>query len=189
MARVGEPTDFENTKIVTGSMIAHRQFAIDTDEYIVATGSGNARAITLGDLDQYYTLGFLNAEPVFKYMKPLCPPKQNGYFEISIEVASDLPYIDFDLNSDLYTAVCMIVDQLDVSEIKTIVTDEGVSSLLTADKKSTATHLIRAVGEVLSANYDQYSASDRADLEVIVNHCVGELFNLSEDDLTALERI
>ena len=189
MARVGEPADYENTKIVTGSMIAHRQFAIDEDKYIVATGSGNARAITLGDLDQYYVLGFLNAEPVFNYMKPLCPPKQNGYFEISIEVASDLPYVGFDLNPDIYTSVRMIMDQIGIKDIKTIIINEGISSLMADDKKQIATHLIRAVGEILSEDYDQYSEDDIANLEAIVNQSAGELFDLSERDLNALERI
>jgi hypothetical protein len=189
IARVGEPADYEDTKIVTGSMIAHRQFAVDEDKYIVATGSGNARAITLGDLDQYYVLGFLNAEPVFNYMKPLCPPKQNGYFEISIEVASDLPYIKFEFNPDLYTSVRMIMDQIGIKNVKNIIINEGISSLMTDDDKKIATHLIRAVGEILSENYDQYSEDEIAHLEAIVNQSACELFDLSERDLNALERI
>jgi len=190
LGRVGKPADYEDEKIVVGSMINNREFALDPDKYVVATGTGNARAITLGNLDKYYVLGYLNATPVHKYVKPLCPPKQSGYYEISISVLEELPYVDIDLDDNISEMITEKLEKNSPQEMSNSITKHGIKEVTNEfNHDVVAKHGIREGSKKIETHYDSFTDEQITGLEAFIDACTAALFDLTETDTEAFARI
>jgi hypothetical protein len=191
LGRVGTPHNFDHPKIVTDIVVNEPHFCVDTEKYVFS--HGYLHGITPHETDLYYLTGLLNSRAVFKYLKPICPPKNSGYMKIEVDQLERAPVYLPDIREELCSKARDLLAEYEgrLEELQETVGLQGVDEIVDVDAATTmvAANMIREISRKLIEEYDSLSDDEIAALEDMNDHLSEIIFGLGEDERQALAQI
>ncbi|WP_436932458.1 Eco57I restriction-modification methylase domain-containing protein [Halosimplex halobium] len=191
LARIGSPDYFEETKVVTDIVVNEPHFCIDKNGYLFSTGF--IHGITPHEDDPYYLTGLLNTRAIFSYLKPICPPKNNGYMKMEVEQLKAAPVYLPDIREELCAELNEMLEEHkgDYEELEQLVKSQNIGELVNSSEepKMVAANMLREVSRNIIEEYESLSDDDIEQLEKVNDRLSGILFDLDEKELEALYHI
>lgn len=191
LGRFGTPHNFDHPKIVTDIVVNEPHFCIDTEKYVFS--HGYLHGITPHKTDLYYLTGLLNTRPLFSYLKPICPPKNNGYMMITVDQLEAAPVYLPDIQEELCAELSRVLDEHegDYEELIQLIRSQGVKELVSSSEgdKTIAANMLREVSKKIIKEYESLSDNDIEQLENVNDRLSGIIFELDEKEQDALSRI
>ncbi|MFD1644039.1 TaqI-like C-terminal specificity domain-containing protein [Halohasta litorea] len=191
LARVGSPDYFEETKIVSDIVVNEPHFCIDTNGYLFSTGF--IHGITPHETDPFYLTGLLNTQAIFSYLKPICPPKNNGYMKIEVEQLKAAPIFLPEIREELCAKFSRVLDEHggDYEKLAQLIRSQGIEMLVSSSEgdKIMAANMLREISKRIIRDYESLSDHDIEQLEGLNNHLSGIIFELDKEELDALSQI
>ena len=191
LARIGGPAYFEETKVVTNIVVNEPHFCIDTNGYLFSTGF--IHGITPHETDPYYLTGLLNTQSIFSYLKPICPPKNNGYMKMEVEQLKAAPVYLPEIRDELCAELSKVLDEheSDYEKLVQLIGSQGVNELVNSpeETKIIAANMLRETAKKIIKEYESLSDDDIEQLESVNDQLSGIIFELDEEEQDALSRI
>jgi hypothetical protein len=191
LARIGGPAYFEETKVVTNIVVNEPHFCIDTNGYLFSTGF--IHGITPHETDPYYLTGLLNTQSIFSYLKPICPPKNNGYMKMEVEQLKAAPVYLPEIRDELCAELSKVLDEheSDYEKLVQLIGSQGVNELVNSpeETKIIAANMLRETSKKIIKEYESLSDDDIEQLESVNDQLSGIIFELDKEEQDALSRI
>jgi hypothetical protein len=166
-------------------------FCIDTDKYVFS--HGYLHGITSHGTDLYYLTGLLNTPALFSYLKPICPPKNNGYMKIEVDQLKAAPVYLPEIQEELCAEFSRVLNDYedDYEKLAQVVRSQGVEELVESSEgaKMMAANMLREVSKKIIEEYESLSKEEVEQLEGVNHQLSGIIFELDKEEQDALSRI